>query len=228
VLLVPGPGSSYAPCPRRGRAEVAVLLVPSALLGPRGDHGDAVAQQRAAHTPRDAIAWVSWAGGASPNDFHDRAAIYHLSGEPRELPRALADPSTWNHSHERPMPIVPVSVGAGARAAWPCMVPAGVGGRLLRAAVLLPYVSRSWRRCSGRLFIAPAFPGGPRLLTNPNTALLALMLISIGARGGQMSWSSVSRLDPAGVLRCRAVDGAEPAGLCVSRAAAPGRDVFYS
>ena len=104
----------------------------------------------------------------------------------------LRDPLTWNSFLTSAVYAlyVPVSVGLALAAALAVHRNRRRGGRLYRAAFLLPYVSSVvavallWQAIyrAGSLGM-----GRPDWLSNPNTALLAFMLVSIWVHvGGQM------------------------------------------
>ena len=224
VLLVPGRWIELRAVPADAEApKWLILLVPSALLGPLAIMALRWAQRTPPRTRRETtIAW----GFLAPAALHVMIftigpAIYAIYLASRANFRALLrDPATWNSfvTSAAYALYVPISVAVALAAAlavhryrrrW--------GGRLLRAAFLLPYVSSVvavallWQAIyrAGSLGL-----GRLDWLSNPNTALLALMLISIWVHvGGQMlvflgaldsippAYFDAARVDGAGAWR---------------------------
>ncbi len=196
VLIGPGRWIELRSLP----AEVDVpkwllLLLPCALLGPVAT----VALRWAERTPvrkrrETAIAW----GFLAPAALHLMIftvgpAIYGIYLASLANFRALLrDPLTWNSfvTSVAYALYVPVSIALALAAALALHGHRRREGRLFRAAFLLPYVSSLvavallWQTIyrAGSLGL-----GRPDWLSNPTTALLALMLVSIWVHvGGQM------------------------------------------
>jgi multiple sugar transport system permease protein len=196
-----------------------LLLVPCALLGPLAILLLRWAERTPIRSRREtAVAW----GFLAPAVFH--LAIFTIGPALYALYFAslanvkilLRDPMTWMSLGNTAVYAlyVPVSVALalaaalavhGARDRW--------SGRLLSAAVLLPYAASTvaiallWQVIyrAGSLGL-----GRPDLLSNPRTALPALMLISIWAHvGGQMLvfLTGLQRIPPT-YLDAARVDGA--------------------
>ena len=173
-----------------------MLLVPCALLGPIAILGLRWAQRTPPRSRRETV--IAW-GFLAPAALHLTIftigpAIYAIYLASAANLRALVrDPLTWNSlvTSAAYALYVPISVALALAAAlavhryrqrW--------RGRLLSAAFLLPYVASVvaiavlWQAIyhAGSLGL-----GRPDWLSNPHTALLALMLVSIWAHvGGQM------------------------------------------
>jgi multiple sugar transport system permease protein len=179
-----------------------ILLVPCALLGPIAIVGLRWAQRMPAHSRRETV--IAW-GFLAPAALHLMIftigpavyAIYLASSA--NLRTLVRDPLTWDSlvTSAAYALYVPISVALALAAAlavhryqrrwggW-----GGWGGRLLSAAFLLPYVASVvaiavlWQAIyrAGSLGL-----GRSDWLSNPHTALLAVMLVSIWAHvGGQM------------------------------------------
>ena len=198
-------------------------LLPAVLLGPLAIMGLRWAERTPVRRRREtAIAW----GFLSPVALHLLLftlgpAVYALYLASLAPVRTLVrDPLTWNAflnsaTYALYVPVsIALALGAalavhGQRSHW--------SGRLLRSALLLPYVASVvaiailWQAMSraGSLGL-----GRPDWLGNANTALVALMLISLWAQvGGQMlvflaglqnipqSYVDAARLDGAGAWR---------------------------
>jgi len=195
------------------------LLLPCALIGPLGifllrwAERSPLRQRRAT-----AIAW----GFLAPAALHLAVftigptiyAIYLATGV--EFSELFRDPLTWTAFRNTALYAlyVPVSVGVALAVAlavhryrqrW--------GGRLLSAAMLLPYVASvvSVGILAQVIYRAGALGlGRPDWLSNPGTALPALMLISLWAHaGGQMLvfLAALQRI-PQPYLDAARVDGA--------------------
>lgn len=198
-------------------------LLPAALLGPLAIMGLRWAERTPVRRRREtAIAW----GFLSPAAVHLLLftlgpAVYALYLASLAPVRTLVrDPLTWNaflNSATYAL-YVPVSIALALAAAlavhrhrshW--------AGRLLRSALLLPYVASVvaiailWQAMYHEASVGL---GRPDWLGNPNTALVALMLMSLWAQvGGQMlvflaglqtipqSYVDAARLDGAGGWR---------------------------
>lgn len=198
-----------------------LLVVPAALLGPLTILGLRWAERTAPRRRREtAIAW----GFLAPAALHVliftiAPACYALYLASLANLRALVrDPLTWNAAVNSAAYAlyVPVSVALALVAAL------GVhhyrrrwGGRLLRAAFLLPYVSSVvaiallWQA----IYRAGSFgTGRTDWLSSPagGTALLALMLVSVWAHVGGQTLVFVAGLQaiPAAYLDAARVDGA--------------------
>jgi len=173
-----------------------ILLVPCALLGPIAIVGLRWAQRTPPRSRRETvIAWGFLAPAASHlTIFTIGPAVYAIYLASTANLRALVrDPLTWNSlvTSAAYALYVPISVALALAAAlavhryrqrWQ--------GRLLSAAFLLPFVASVvaialvWQAIyrAGSLGL-----GRPDWLSNPHTALLSLMLVSIWAHvGGQM------------------------------------------
>jgi len=173
-----------------------IVLLPCALLGPLSILGLGWAERTPVRRRRETV--IAW-GFLAPAALHLAVftigpaifAIYLASLT--SLPALVRDPLTWNafvNSAAYTL-YVPVSIALALVAAL------GVhryrkhwGGRVLSAAFLLPYVASVvaiallWQTIyrAGSLGL-----GRPDWLSNPRTALPALMLVSIWAHvGGQM------------------------------------------
>jgi len=197
-----------------------ILLVPCAFLGPIAIVALRWAQRTPARSRREtAIAW----GFLTPAALHVTIftigpAIYAIYLASQANFRALVrDPMTWNSflTSAAYALYVPVSVALALAAALAVHRYRGRG--LLSAAFLLPYVSSVvaiallWQAIyrAGSLGL-----GRPDWLSNSNTALPALMLVSIWAHvGGQMlvflgglqaipqAYFDAARVDGAGAWR---------------------------
>ena len=172
-----------------------ILLLPCALLGPIAIMALRWAERTPARSRREtAIAW----GFLAPAALHLMIftigpAIYAIYLASLANFRALLrDPLTWNSlvTSAAYALYVPISIALALAAALAVHRYKRRGSRLYRAAFLLPYVSSVvavallWQAIyrAGSLGL-----GRPDWLSNPNTALLALMLVSIWAHvGGQM------------------------------------------
>jgi len=176
-----------------------MLLLPCALLGPIAIVGLRWAQRTPPRSRRETV--IAW-GFLAPAALHLTIftigpAIYAIYLASTANLRALVrDPLTWNSlvTSAAYALYVPISVALALAAAlaihryqrrW-----GGWGVRLLSAVFLLPYVASVvaiavlWQAIyrAGSLGL-----GRPDWLSNPHTALLALMLVSIWAHvGGQM------------------------------------------
>src|SRR3989475_509341 len=176
-----------------------ILLVPCALLGPIAILGLRWAQRTPPRSRRETV--IAW-GFLAPAALHLTIftigpAVYAIYLASTVNLRALVrDPLTWNSlvTSAAYALYVPISVALALAAAlaihryqrrW-----GGWGVRLLSAVFLLPYVASVvaiavlWQAIyrAGSLGL-----GRPDWLSNPHTALLALMLVSIWAHvGGQM------------------------------------------
>jgi multiple sugar transport system permease protein len=181
-------------------AEVAaptwlILLVPCALLGPIAITALRWAERTPARSRREtAIAWAFLAPAALHlMIFTIGPAIYAIYlASLADFHALLRDPLTWNSfvTSAAYALYVPVSVALALVAALAVHRYKRRGSRLYRAAFLMPYVSSVvavallWQAIyrAGSLGL-----GRPDWLSNPNTALLALMLVSIWVHvGGQM------------------------------------------
>lgn len=200
-----------------------LLLIPAALLGPAGILGLRWAERTPARRRRETgVAW----GFLAPAALHVviftlGPALYALYLASLANFRALLrDPLTWNAAITSAgyALYVPLSVALALsialavhryRRRW--------GGRLLRAIVMLPYVSSVvaiallWQA----IYHAGSLgTGRADWLSNPGTALIALMLVSVWAHvGGQMlvflaaldaipqAYFDAARVDGAGAWR---------------------------
>jgi multiple sugar transport system permease protein len=172
-----------------------LLLIPCALMGPIAILGLRWAERTPVRNRREtAIAW----GFLAPAALHLMIftigpAVYAIYLASLANFRALLrDPLTWNSfvTSAAYALYVPVSVALALAAALAVHRYRRRGSRLFRAAFLLPYVSSVvavallWQAIyrAGSLGL-----GRPDWVSNPNTALLALMLVSIWVHvGGQM------------------------------------------
>lgn len=196
VLIGPGRWIELRSVPAELEAPTwLILLVPCALLGPMAIMGLRWAERTPTRKRREtAIAW----GFLAPAALHlvvftIGPAIYALYLASRANVRALIrDPLTWNSfvTSGAYALYVPISIALALAAALAVHRYRRRGGRLYRAAFLLPYVSSVvavallWQAIyrAGSLGL-----GRADWLSNPTTALLALMLVSIWAHvGGQM------------------------------------------
>jgi multiple sugar transport system permease protein len=196
-----------------------ILLLPCALIGPcailllRWGERSPIRRRR-----ETAIAW----GFLAPAALHLAVftigptlyAIYLASRA--SVPALLRDPLTWMSFRQTALYAlyVPVSVALALAAALVVHRYRGRwGGRLLSAAVLLPYVASvvSVGLLSQAMFRASALGlGRPDWLSTPATALPAVMLISVWAHaGGQMLvfLAALQRI-PQAYLDAARVDGA--------------------
>jgi multiple sugar transport system permease protein len=223
VLIGPGRWIELRAVPAEIEApKWLLLLIPCALLGPIAILGLRWAERTPVRGRREtAIAW----GFLAPAALHLMIftigpAIYAIYLASLANFRALLrDPLTWNSfvMSAAYALYVPVSVALALAAALAVHRYRRRGGRLFRAAFLLPYVSSVvavallWQAISraGALGM-----GRPDWLSNPNIALLALMLVSIWVHvGGQMlvflggldaipqAYFDAARVDGAGAWR---------------------------
>jgi multiple sugar transport system permease protein len=201
-----------------------ILLVPCAVLGPIAIVGLRWAQRTPLRSRREtAIAWGFLAPAASHlTIFTIGPAIYTIYlASSANLRTLVHDPLTWNSlvTSAAYALYVPISIALALAAALAVQrYQQRWGGRLLSAAFLLPYVASVvaiavlWQAIyrAGSLGL-----GRPDWLSNPHTALLALMLVSIWAHvGGQMivflgglqaipqSYVDAALVDGAGAWRC--------------------------
>lgn len=172
-----------------------ILLVPCALLGPMAIGALRWAERTPARNRREtALAWSFLAPAALHlMIFTIGPAIYALYlATLADFRALLRDPLTWNSfvTSGAYTLYVPISVALALGAALAVHRYKRKGSRLYRAAFLLPYVSSVvavallWQAIyrAGSLGL-----GRADWLSNPNTALLALMLVSIWVHvGGQM------------------------------------------
>jgi multiple sugar transport system permease protein len=198
VLIGPGRWIELRSVPADAEAiRWLILLGPSALLGPMAIMALRWAERTPVRSRREAaIAW----GFLAPAAVHlliftIGPAIFAIYLASLANFRALLhDPLTWNSfvTSGAYALYVPISVALALAAALAVhrYRRRGGGGRLYRAAFLLPYVSSVvavgllWQAIyrAGALGL-----GRPDWLSNPNTSLLGLMLVSIWVHvGGQM------------------------------------------
>ena len=198
-----------------------LLLLPAALLGPAGIFGLRWAERTPPRRRREtAIAW----GFLTPAALHllvftigPALYAFYLAGF-ANLRALVRDPLTWNAAINSAgyALYVPVSLALAMAAAlglhharhrW--------GGWLLRAIFLLPYVcsvvaiAMLWQA----IYHTGSFGTGRMdWLSNPTTALLALMLVSVWAHvGGQMLvFLAALRSIPQAYFDAARVDGAGP------------------
>ena len=171
-----------------------ILLLPCALLGPMAILLVRWAERTPARLRETAIAW----GFLGPAALHVTIftigpALYAIYlGSTANVRALLRDPLTWNSfvTTGAYALYVPISVALALGAALAVHRYKRKGSSLYRAAFLLPYVSSVvavallWQAIyrAGSLGL-----GRADWLSNPNTALLALMLVSIWVHvGGQM------------------------------------------
>lgn len=197
-----------------------ILLVPCAFLGPLAIVALGWAQGTPARSRREtAIAWGFLAPAAlHVTIFTIGPAIYAIYLASQTNFRALVrDPMTWNSFVTSAAYALYVPVSVALALALALAVHRYRGRGLLSAAFLLPYVSSVvaiallWQAIyrAGSLGL-----GRPDWLSNANTALPALMLVSIWAHvGGQMlvflgglqaipqAYFDAARMDGAGAWR---------------------------
>jgi len=172
-----------------------VLLLPGALLGPLAIMGLRWAERTPVGSRRETtMAWAFLVPAALHLVmFTIGPAIYAIYLASLANFRALVrDPLTWNSfvTSAAYALYVPISIALALAAALAVHRSRRRGGRLYRAAFLLPYVSSVV--AVGLLWQAIYRAGSLGLgrsdwLSTPNTALLALMAVSIWAHvGGQM------------------------------------------
>jgi multiple sugar transport system permease protein len=219
VLIGPGRWIELRAVPAEIEApKWLLLLIPCALLGPIAILGLRWAERTPVRGRREtAIAW----GFLAPAALHLMIftigpAIYAIYLASLANFRALLrDPLTWNSfvMSAAYALYVPVSVALALAAALAVHRYRRRGGRLFRAAFLLPYVSSVvavallWQA----IYRAGALGmGRPDWLSNPNTALLALMLVSIWVHVGGQMLVFLGGLDaiPQAYLDAARVDGA--------------------
>jgi len=199
-----------------------ILLLPAALLGPLAIMALRWAERTPVRSRREtAMAW----GFLAPAALHllmftIGPAIYAIYlASLANFGALVRDPLTWNSfvTSAAYALYVPVSIGLALAAALAVHRYRRRGGRLYRAAFLLPYVSSVvavgllWQAIyrAGSVGL-----GRPDWLTNPQTALPALMLVSIWVHvGGQMlvflggldaipqTYFDAARIDGAGAWR---------------------------
>jgi multiple sugar transport system permease protein len=219
VLIGPGRWIELRSIPAEREApKWLILLLPCALLGPMAILALRWAERTPVRTRREtAIAW----GFLAPAALHLLVftigptiyAIYLASTA--NIRALLRDPLTWNSfvTSAAYALYVPISVALALAAALAVHRYRRRGGRLYRAAFLLPYVSSVvavallWQAIyrAGALGL-----GRPDWLSNPNTALLALMLVSIWVHVGGHMLVFLAGLDaiPQAYLDAALVDGA--------------------
>ena len=196
VLIGPGRWIELRSVPAEIDASTwLILLVPCALLGPIAILGLRWAERTPARSRREtAIAW----GFLAPASLHLLVftigpAIYAIYLASLTNFRALLrDPLTVNSfvTSAAYALYVPISIALALAAALGVHRYRRRGGRLYKAAFLLPYVSSVvavgllWQA----IYRAGSLGSGRSdWLSNPNTALLALMIVSIWVHvGGQM------------------------------------------
>ena len=196
VLIGPGRWIELRSVPAEVDASTwLILLVPCALLGPIAILGLRWAERTPARSRREtAIAW----GFLAPASLHLLVftigpAIYAIYLASLTNFRALLrDPLTVNSfvTSAAYALYVPISIALALAAALGVHRYRRRGGRLYKAAFLLPYVSSVvavgllWQA----IYRAGSLGSGRSdWLSNPNTALLALMIVSIWVHvGGQM------------------------------------------
>jgi multiple sugar transport system permease protein len=196
VLIVPGRWMELRSAPAEVEApRWLIFLLPCALLGPIAIVALRWAQRTPARSRREtAIAW----GFLAPAALHLMIftigpAIYAIYlASLANFHTLLRDPLTWNSflTSAAYALYVPVSVALALAAALAVHRSRQRWRRLFTAAFLLPYVSSVvavallWQAIyrAGSLGL-----GRPDWLSNANTALLALMLVSVWVHvGGQM------------------------------------------
>ena len=219
VLIGPGRWIELRSVPAEGEApKWLMLLLPCALLGPMTILALRWAERTPARSRREtAIAW----GFLAPAAVHlliftigpTIYAIYLASTT--NIRALLRDPLTWNSfaTSVAYAVYVPISVALALAAALAVHRYRRRGSRLYRAAFLLPYVcsvvavALLWQAISraGALGL-----GRPDWLSNSNTALLALMLVSIWVHVGGQMLVFLAGLDaiPQAYLDAALVDGA--------------------
>jgi len=199
-----------------------VLLLPSALVGPLGILLLRWAERTPPRKRREtAIAW----GFVAPAGFHllvftlgPAAFAIYLAKPLANFNAVIHDPLTWLSMRDTGVYAlyVPVSVVIALGAALVMhRYRVGWGGRLLRSALLLPYVTSVvaiallWQLIdqAGTLGL-----GRTGWLSSPATALPALMLLSLYAQvGGQtlVFFAGLERI-PSDYFDAARVDGATP------------------